>query len=135
MKIKMFNFISTKEITYLKDLDKRIKINKHGKFNYYKIYEFNHSKFWNFISELEDNKVYTLIPFISKNDRPNEPYIVLSQQILITYNTNPMILTKFIDNKIIDTINLYNINKIEDAIIIFKFKSVKIEFNEHNSFS
>ena len=135
MKIKMFNFISTKEITYLKDLDKRIKINKYGKFNYYKIYEFNHSKFWNFISELEDNKVYTLIPFISKNDRPNEPYIVLSQQILIIYNTNPMILTKFIDNKIIDTINLYNINKIEDAIIIFKFKSVKIEFNEHNSFS
>jgi hypothetical protein len=40
----MFNIISTKEITYLKDLDKRININKYGKYYHYKIYEFNNSK-------------------------------------------------------------------------------------------
>ena len=134
MKTKMFEIISTEEITYLKDIDKRIKINKYGKFNYYKIYDFNHSKIWNFIYKLEENKVYTLIPFLSKNDRPDEPYIVLSQQILITYNSNPILLTKFINNKINETFDLYNINKIEDITIIFKFKSVKINFNEHNSF-
>ena len=44
MKIKMFEIISTKEITYLKDLDNRIYIDKFGKFNYYKIYNFNHKK-------------------------------------------------------------------------------------------
>jgi hypothetical protein len=31
---KMFDIISTKEISYLKDLDKRIKLNKYGRFNY-----------------------------------------------------------------------------------------------------
>ena len=31
---KMFDIISTKEITYLKDLDKIIKLNKYGRFNY-----------------------------------------------------------------------------------------------------
>jgi hypothetical protein len=41
---KMFEIISTKEITYLKDLDKRININKYGKYYHYKIYEFNNSK-------------------------------------------------------------------------------------------
>jgi len=134
MKTKMFEIISTEEITYLKDIDKRIKINKYGKFNYYKIYEFNHKKIWNFIYELEENKVYTLIPFISKNDRPDEPTIMLSQQILITYNSNPILLTKYINNKINETFDLYNIEMIEDIKIIFKFKSIEIKFNEHNSF-
>jgi hypothetical protein len=40
----MFNIISTKEITYLKDLDKRININKYGKYFHYKFYEFTNSK-------------------------------------------------------------------------------------------
>jgi hypothetical protein len=40
----MFDIISKKEITYLKDLDKRININKYGKFYYYKMNEFNNSK-------------------------------------------------------------------------------------------
>jgi hypothetical protein len=31
---KMFDIISIKEITYLKDLDKRIKLNLYGRFNY-----------------------------------------------------------------------------------------------------
>ena len=44
--------------------------------------------------------MYTLILFISKNDRPDEPYIVLSQQILITYNSNPLLLTNYINNSI-----------------------------------
>jgi hypothetical protein len=34
MIIKMFEIISTKEITYLKDLDRRISLDKYGKFNY-----------------------------------------------------------------------------------------------------
>jgi len=44
MNNQMFDTISVKEITYLRDLDKRININKYGKFNYYKFYEFNNSK-------------------------------------------------------------------------------------------
>jgi hypothetical protein len=52
---------------------------------------------------------------------------------LVTYNSNPVLLTNYINNKINDTINLYNINKLE-VTIIFKYKSVEIKFNEHNSF-
>ena len=101
MQTKMFEIISTKEITYLKDLDKRIKINKFGKFNYWRIYEDRNSKVWQFLSELEDNKVYTLILMFSKNNRPDEPYITLSQQILITSKSNSLLMTYFINNKLI----------------------------------
>jgi len=126
---KMFDIISTKEITYLKDLDKRIKLNKYGKFHYWRIYEITNSKIWAFLNELEDNRVYTLIPYISANDRPDEPFIVLSQQILITSNSNSLLLCDYINNKIYNTKNLYNITELE-GVLIFKFKQVKIEFND-----
>ena len=129
----MFNIISTKDITYLKDLDKRINFNKYGKFNYWKLYELNNSKIWQILYELDDNKVYTLIPMFSKNNRPDEPYIILSQQILVTSNSNSILLFEYINNKIINTIDLYNIKDLE-GVFIFKYKEVKIKFNELNSF-
>ena len=134
MKIKMFEIISTKEITYLKDLDNRIRINKYGKFNYYKLNELSNSKIWNFLSDLEGNKVYTLILFLSKNDRPDEPYIILSQQLLVTSNSNSYLIYDYINSKFDETTILYNISVLEDFLLIFKFKQVKIEFNEHKTF-
>jgi hypothetical protein len=130
----MFDIISTKEVTYLKDLDKRININKYGKFYYYKIYDLNNSQIWNFLNELDENKVYTLIPSNSANNRSDEPYIIISPQILITNNSNSLLLSNYINNKIIDTINLYHINNLENITLIFKYKSIKIKFNEYNKF-
>jgi hypothetical protein len=75
-----------------------------------------------------------LIPFISANNRPDEPYIILSQQILITNKSNSLIISNFINNKRNDTINLYNINSLENKTLIFKYKSIKINFNEYNKF-
>jgi hypothetical protein len=41
LKTKMFDVISIKEITFLKDLDSRITINKFGKFYFHKFLEIN----------------------------------------------------------------------------------------------
>jgi hypothetical protein len=134
MKNKIFKLISTNEITYLKDLDTRIKLNKYGKFSYFKIYEIrNQSRIWNFINELEDGCVYTIIPIISANNNSDEPYIILSKQILVTNKSNSLEIWKFINNKIIDMNILYN-TTVTDKILIFKFKKVKIDFLEINSF-
>jgi hypothetical protein len=91
---KLFDLISTNSITFLKDLDNRILINKFGKFEYYKIYEMrNQSKFSNFIkNELEDGCVYTVIPIISSNDNSDEPFITLSKQILVTSKSNHLLI-------------------------------------------
>jgi hypothetical protein len=75
-----------------------------------------------------------LIPLISANNRPDEPYIILSQQILITNNSNSLLISEYINNKIIDTMNLYNINSLENTTLIFKYKSIKINFNEYDKF-
>nr|YP_009715270.1 hypothetical protein [Russula subnigricans]QGK88076.1 hypothetical protein [Russula subnigricans] len=97
MNNKLFELISTEEITYLKDLDGRISLNKDGKFNYHKISEINVNKTWSYLYELEDNSIYTLIPLFSSQDRSDDPYIILSKQILITNNSSSLLLTKFIN--------------------------------------
>jgi hypothetical protein len=131
---KLLDIISTKEISYLKDLDKRIKFNKYGKFHYHKIYEYNIELIYNFIKELHSDKIYTLIPIISANNKPDEPIIILSQQILITNNSNVLLFREFLNDKIRETLNLYGVNNIEKCKLIFKFKEVKINFNDRESF-
>jgi len=56
LKTKLFDLISTREITLLKDLDNRIIFNKCGKFLYYKSLELNISNISKILGKLEDNK-------------------------------------------------------------------------------
>jgi len=56
LKTKLFDLISTREITLLKDLDNRIIFNKCGKFLYYKYLELNISNISKILGKLEDNK-------------------------------------------------------------------------------
>lgn len=133
MKTKMFDLISTKEITFLNELDKRIKINKFGKF-YYKNLEFGYTEIWRFLLELEDNKVYVIIPLLSKNSRPDQPYIVLSHQILITNNSKAMLLAKYISSKFNEVTDLYGITDPDNLSLVFKYKQININFNEHSKF-
>lgn len=131
---KLKELISSKSITFLKDLDNRIIINKFGKYEYHKIYEIrNQSKIQYFLNELEDNCVYMIIPIISANDNSTEPFITLSRQILVTNKSNHLLIWNFINDKIIESIDLYEIKNL-NSILIFKFKKVQIEFKENNSF-
>lgn len=100
MNTKTFDLISTKEITFLKDLDNRITINKNGKFCYYKFLELNSNSIWNFLLDLDLNTVYSVIPFITANNKPDEPYIILSQSILISGKSDPILISKYINDKI-----------------------------------
>jgi predicted transcriptional regulator len=137
-KNKIFELISTKEITFLKDLDRRISINKTGKF-YYKsnkyTVELDTSIVRNFLHSLDTDSIYTLILILSANNTSDQPYIVLSKQILITKYSNTLIIHNYIENKINDAIVLYNIDEIENFNIVFKYKKVDIQFNQFNTFN
>lgn len=75
-----------------------------------------------------------MFPLISANNDPNEPYIILSPSILISIKSNPLLITEYIHNKCIDTMKLYNIPKFNDFRIIFKYKSVEIDYEAKNKF-
>lgn len=116
----MFDLISTTIITFLNELDNRIDINKSGKFCYYKCPSFETEDIQYFLKTLDDNKIYIIIPFISKNNWVNEPYIILSRQILITNKSNSLLLSNFINDKIEDTIDLYRMESLDKHYTILK---------------
>jgi|HubBroStandDraft_3_1064219.scaffolds.fasta_scaffold00084_8 hypothetical protein len=89
-------------------------------------FELHHSSVWRFLWELETSKVYTLIPFISINNNHDEPYTILSRQILITKNSSSLLLSKYINTKINDTFDLYQMNSSIKFNVIFKYKEIEI---------
>ena len=133
IKTKMFDLISVNEITFLKEMDNRININKFGKY-YHKNLDFGYNKIWRFLNGLEDNKIYVLIPLISKNNRPDQPYIVLSQQILVSNNSNATVITEYITSKFDEMVGLYEFNDPTNLQLTFKYKLVDVNFNEHSKF-
>lgn len=129
LKQEIFNLISTKEISYLYNLDKRIDVNRLGKFNYYNFSSELHSgEIWKYLQQLEDDRIYALIPIMSKNVTPDEPFIVLSQTILITKNSDINIIIKHIWDKTDKTCELYDIDLDNSFKITFKYKEVKFDY-------
>jgi hypothetical protein len=81
---KIYNIISMREISFLYEIDLKLKVNKNGPYKYFKSLIPEMEDVGNFINNLEENKIYVLIPFISINDKTIDPFMVLSQQILLT---------------------------------------------------
>jgi hypothetical protein len=133
IKTKMFDLISVSEITFLKEMDNRININKFGKYCH-KNLDFGYNKIWRFLNGLDDNKIYVLIPLISRNNRPDQPYIVLSQQILVSNNSNATVITEYITSKFDEMVGLYEFNDTTNLQLTFKYKLVDVNFNEHSKF-
>jgi hypothetical protein len=77
---------------------------KKGEFKYYKSFSFDIEDVRNFLHVLDSDRIYTLIPFIS------------------------------INNKIVETINLFNIQSLDQFFTIFKYKSVEIDFESYKNF-
>lgn len=132
---KVYDVISNKDIAFLYELNYKLKINKNGKFKYFKMNNFELEDIKNFLNNLDHDKIFTLIPFISINDRVDEPFTILSQQILITKNSNPVLLANFIDSKISKTFELFNSNIDISFYTIFKYKSIEIDYKSINNFN
>lgn len=139
LKQKMFDAISTKDISFLWNLDKRIDVNKFGKFSYHNFIEFDSGEMVRFLSDLEIGKIYAVIPILSKNVTPDEPFIVLSQTFLITIKSNHRIILEYINQKIFDSEDWYSIERYKtgesDLRVTFKYKEVKFDYKEFSQFN
>jgi hypothetical protein len=133
IKTKMFDLISIKEITFLKEMDQRIHFNKFGKYYYHNL-EFGYNNVGKFLNQLENKNIYVIIPIISRNNRPDQPYIILSQQLLVTNTSSALLIAKYINTKFNEMIELYGISDSDNLQLVFKYKQVKIKFNEDCKF-
>jgi hypothetical protein len=89
-------FLSTNNISYLVDFDKRIDIDKRSKAYYFKMFNIQLEHITNFIYNLDINEVYLINPMISINCRHNQPYLNLSRQFLLTNGSNPILIHDYL---------------------------------------
>jgi hypothetical protein len=132
--LELFRLISTKEITLLKDLDRKIWISKKSKFNHTTFQELNYNNVYDFLCSLEHERFYILIPILSVNNCIDEPYVILSRQILITRYSNEQLLINFIRHKIFSLFNLFDINELEKFHIVFKYREINFEIDKYDTF-
>jgi len=102
---------------------------------HFRILEFSDNlEIKNFLSELEEDKIYVVIlefiySFLTYNEEG--PTINLAKPILVTKNSNPDILSKFIHERINDCINTFYL---DDSLFYTGNKNdrpvVKIKYNE-----
>jgi hypothetical protein len=64
---KLKEYISVNGITFLSDFDRSINVRKVSKSNYFKMYGIRDNEVRNCIENLNANKIYIVIPFISMN--------------------------------------------------------------------
>ena len=71
---------------------------------------------------------------MSSNNTPDEPFVILSQQILVTRKSNSQIITLYLNRKIKSAINLYNMHNLEGFYVTFKYKEIDIKLDSFLEF-
>ena len=83
-----------------------------------------------FILNLDNTSFYTVIPFISKYGKVEDPHIILSRQILLTGYSNPKTVYDFIGEQLGIALNDFGLStpKIHNNhYLIFKYKKIVLE--------
>jgi hypothetical protein len=111
--LQMLQTISTNEITMLKDINNLI--NKKGKFGYFYVPFLEISGIIDFISKLEGNSIYTIIPLISMFAKDNDPHIILSKQILVTNNSSSKVIHEYLNLKLEFAIRDFGVTNLDNG--------------------
>jgi hypothetical protein len=133
MNLRFFlKHISINEVTLLSDINKELFIDQSGKSHYNEINNFEMEYFYNFITNLNSNSLYTVIPIISIKNNYNEPYMVLSKSILVTKYSSYKIIQYYIYSKYLKSLEDFGIDGLEDFHLILKYKKAKLDINQIN---
>lgn len=132
----IYEKVSTKNITLLKDFEisQELRFNKNGKY-YYNIinrsHELNNKHIYRFLEQLVDKKVYVIIPLLSVNNTPEEPYVILSKQILVSNNSNEKLITDYLNERIKLFFDLYFLGEPEQMYVTFKYKEIEFNYKQN----
>jgi hypothetical protein len=133
MNLRFFlEHISRNNITLLADINKEFFIDQANKSHYYEIYNFEREYFYNFITNLNSNSLYTVIPIISIKNNINEPYMVLSRSILVSKYSDYKLFREYIYSKYLKSLEDFGIDGLEDFNITLKYKKVRLDINQIN---
>jgi hypothetical protein len=125
---------SSTQISLLSDVNKTINVNTYGEFKYFNIFRCNVRDIENFVLNLDSSKIYTVIPILSINKSFDDPYIILSKQLLITKYSSPLIVHEFLMTKYHRTDELFEIGDLQYFWLTLKYKPVEFDFENYRKF-
>lgn len=114
------------KITLLKDVSKNIIIYKKGEYKYFQIPLIQFEGITNFLLNLDNDKIFILIPFISPYCNLNDPILVLSKQLLITKNSKPRIVLDFLTDQLDKAITDFGLSDLNKYYLVFKYKPITL---------
>jgi hypothetical protein len=129
---QLLHLISTKEITLLKELDKLIHIDKQGKFKYKNIPSFQLIHILNFINRIDDDSIYTIIPMLSMFGKDDDPYIIISKQLLVSRFSSSELIHDYLYDRMLIAIQDFGIENLENGnkyYLVFKYKKIILDFS------
>ena len=121
--------ISVSDITLMHHIKKDVYINKTSKANYYNL---ANADLLNFISVLQGNSLYSVIPMLTINAKSDKSYIVLSHSILVSRFSNTRILEQFIHDKHLESVDDFGIENIENLEIVLKYRKINLDLDRLN---
>ena len=108
-------------ITFLMELHEKFNINIKKKCYFHKMFRLEHDYiknfifeldyFYDFVTSLDSNTLYSVIPMIITNNELNKPYMVLSRTILVTKYSNYKEIHHYTFAKYQEALKDFNIDK------------------------
>lgn len=91
--------ITQNNITFLSDIDKKFEINKSEKYYYFNVFNYTPDHIYNFISQIRDNEIILIFPFLTTTEDLKDPYLRLSNQFLVNNQSNPALIARFLEDQ------------------------------------
>ena len=101
---RIYDLISTKNITFIRDIQPNVKVCGEGQYKFYdsKFTQFeliNINEINNFLNLIDNDSIYQLILFISPLKTNENPWLTLSKIFLVTKFSNASLITDYINNQ------------------------------------
>jgi hypothetical protein len=131
----LLGMISTKDISLMKDLNDFFSVSPRGKYKYFSTYSYDLQHLYDFLQLLDEDSIYIVIPFISKDGRLNDPSLILSRQILITKYSSIDVIRTYLFNQWVKADDQFNIGDLDNyKLVMYKNLDNQMGYDEgtHN---
>jgi hypothetical protein len=88
--------LTTKQITFLRDVPSSIKVDKTSGWRHHYFDGFNIHEISSYIKLIEDDKIYLVIPFFASSKSLSNARLRLSEPFLVNNKSNSDLITRFI---------------------------------------
>jgi hypothetical protein len=118
---------SQTNVTFLSEQVQNKKLFKIGYYHFFKIPQLELDVLKDFLQILDFNKAYIVLPILTTPGTTGSDAILsLSKQILVTRDSNPIIISNFLMNQIEMACSNYGIENLENFLVVFKFRPLSL---------